>query len=163
MDMTPIDLLAVGEYYKKDAEQTYKKLKENAEDFLAGKNMADGTTSLESKLFGGEYRYGKTRAKSVVEFNVCDDEALAEWLEGNHGAALRYAMLNGADFGQYWFNFTGELPEGISRIECEEPARTTSPKLYKFDVNNVKEVLGIEQSFGEQLLGNPEKLLGDGR
>jgi hypothetical protein len=161
MELTPIDLLAVGEYYKKDADQTYKKLKENAEDYLASKRMSDGTTSIESKLFGGEFHYGKTRAKNVVEFHMCDEEALAEWLEANQDAAIRYAILNGADFGMYWFNLTGELPEGVSRVECEESARETPPKLYKFDVGNVRKALGIEQSFGEQLLGKPENLLED--
>lgn len=161
MELTPIDLLAVGEYYKKDADQTYKKLKENAEDYLASKRMSDGTTSIESKLFGGEFHYGKTRAKECVEYNICDEEDFEDWVNANCYPLSCFLKARVGTFAKEWFDETGEVPDGVSRVPFTEPARETPPKLYKFDVENVRKALGIEQSFGEQLLGKPENLLED--
>ena len=161
MEVTPIDKLAAYKAIKNQVDSAYKLAEQEAEDFLTYKRDTDGTTSLTSPVFGsdvGEYHYGKTRAKKVVEYALCDDVDFAEWLECNVDAAIGFAKLNASDLGRWWFDANGELPDGISRVEVEEPSKMTAPKFYKFNPSVVLEKLG-----GNMFEKVNELLLGDGR
>ena len=162
MDLTPIDVMGLAEYYLDDAKKAHRKAKEDAEDFLAAKRMSDGTTSLESPLFGGEYHYGKTRPKEVTEFKVANENDFEDWVYDNGYPLFRFLKARADSFCREWVEENGEVPAGIEAETYTEPARETPPKLYKFDVENVKRRLGIERSFSEQLESMASNLLGDG-
>lgn len=166
MQPTKIDKLLALKAVKSKVDEEYKLLEGECRQELLEAYEKDGTDRKTSPYFGpdaGKFSIKRIKGKKPetgVEFNMCDDEALAEWLESNHDAALRYAILNGADFGRYWFYFTGELPEGISRVEYEEPGTpdTLLAQVYSFKPDIVIEKLG-----GNLLEMTNELLLGDGR
>ena len=78
---TPIDKYFAAECVKREVDQVYKAAKADAEIYL-DEARENGQTALVSTFFGeeaGEYKRGKTRAKHVTEFNVCDTQDLEEW------------------------------------------------------------------------------------
>lgn len=134
----------------------------DAEDYLSAKEM-EGTASLVSPLFpgAGEYKRGKTRAKRVVEYNLTDRYELAAWMEKNRIEVESYVLAHAEQFGKWCVDEHGELPDGIERVEHEEPPKQTAPKLYRFDGEAVKERLA-EMAGGNVLAGANELLLSGG-
>ena len=165
METTKIDKLFALKALKRKVDEEYKLLEGECRQELLEAYAEDGTDRKVSPYFGsdaGKFSIKRTKAKppqTVVEFNLCDDELFAEWLEENHGAALRFAMLNAADMGMYWFNFTGELPEGISRIEVEEPGM---PEVLTAQIYSFKDDVVLEKLGGNLFEGANQLLLGDG-
>jgi len=160
MKANPIDKLAVYQAIKDKVDAATKLAKQEAEEFFYAKRDEDGTASLTSPMFGadaGEYHCGKTKAKKEVEYHLADDVDFAEWLEANQDAAIQFAKLNAADLGRWWFDSTGELPDGVSRVEVDIPSAVTAPKFYRFDPSVVEEKLGANLFEGADRL-----LLGDG-
>jgi len=148
------------EWLKKKVDAAHKEAKEQAIDDLATLTGELGVTEMTSTLFGpeaGNLKYSKVREKKVTEFNVIDECDLFEWIGDNPGATKLYARENKVAFAEWWFEQTGEVPDGVSRVEYVEPAKVGPAKLYKFDPDVV------EAKFGNNvLLGANELLLGDG-
>lgn len=155
-----IDRLIGLEWLKKRVDAAHKDAREHAVDDLAALTGELGVTEMTSTVFGpeaGSLKYSKTRAKKVVEFNMCDDYEFGEWLDSNQNAAVIFAQRDAGAFAQWWFEETGEVPDGISRVEYVEPAKAGPAKLYRFDASVVEEKLG-----GNLLASVNDLLLGDG-
>ena len=158
MAIKAIDRFIGLEWLKKKVDKEHKEAKEQAIDDLATLTGELGVTEMTSTLFGpgaGKVKYSQIRKKKVVEFNVTDEGEFAKWLDP--GDACEYVGQNAVEFAQWWFERTGEVPEGFSRVEYEEPAKVGPAKLYGFDADVVEEKLG-----GNLLAGMNELLLGDG-
>ena len=157
---TPIDEFAVAEALKKEIDAVHKQKKQDAEDYLAEMRDSIGTTSLEPTMFpgAGTYKYGQSRAKKEVEYNLCDKEDFDGWLATAKDATALFAASMPSEFGKWWFEMTGEIPDGISRVEVDIPPAATPPKFYKFDVQAVKDALGknLFQAANQLLLGDGE-------
>ena len=161
MTPNPIDRLIGLDAVKAGVDEQYKQAKEEADEYLANLRDTVGTTALTSPIFGpeaGEYKYGRSRAKKVVEFNVTDSCELLEWLGDNPTAACSYAAANAQAFGEWWLNETGELPDGVSRVEYEQPSTVTAPKIYRGDREVVMEKLSAHGG----LLAGANRLLMEG-
>lgn len=137
-----VDRLFAIESIKQKVDEAEKKARLDAEDYLAS---VESTSPVQiSEVFGpdaGEYKRGRTRARKDVKFNLADRDAFAEWLDDNPLSYAKYLLEHAEDFGQWWLEETGELPEGISRVEYEIPAGYTAPKIYKADYEHVRQVL----------------------
>lgn len=128
---------------------------------------ADGTDRRTSTYFGpdaGKFSLKRTKGKkggTVVEYNLADEEAFGDWLEEELKAALGFSMLNARELGRWWFEATGELPDGISRVEYAEEAEPDklSAQIYSFKPDMV---LGKLAEDGNFLEGANSFLLGDG-
>lgn len=156
---TAIDRYIGLEWLKKKVDAEHRRARLDAEDMLARKRQEDGAMELTSKAFGpeaGSYKYSKTRWKRVVEYHLADGGELRGWLESNPRAAAWFAMEHAEQFGEEWFGSTGECPEGMSRVEYEEPAKVGPPKLYGFDAG------AVESRIGKNLAEGLGLLLGDG-
>ena len=163
MRADPIDRLFLADYMKNEVDKQYKEAKAAAEDYLAMKR-AEGSASLTSTVFGeeaGEYRYSKIKAKTEIEYNECDPLGFDEWLEANILAARDYARANPAEFGEWFYERTGTLPDGISRLEVDVPARSGPPKISTQDRGVIEAWLkdGKKENVFEKV---NELLLGDG-
>lgn len=164
MEPTKIDKLFALKALKKKVDEEYKLLEGECREDLLEAYAQDGTDRKVSPFFGAEAgkfsikRSGGSEASTEDEFALDDDEALAEWLEANQGAAIRYAMLNAADFGAYWLHWSGEVPDGISLKRVEVPAQppTLSAQVYSFKPEVVIDKLG-----GNLLAGANALLLGE--
>ena len=161
MQPTPIDRYFAAECIKKEVDAAYKAAKEDAAVYL-DEAREDGKTSLISTYFGedaGEYKRGKTRAKTVVEYNVPDLAEFVYWCSENRIALEIYVKEHASEFGQWWFENTGELPDGISRVDYEEPPHLKAPQIYRYDHELIKQKLA---EGGNILEGANRLLLSDG-
>lgn len=155
----PITRYMAYECLYQEVSEGRKAAKLDAEDYLAEKE-SEGTASLVSPLFpgAGEYKRGKSRAKRIVEYNLTDRYELASWMNRNRLEVESYILAHAEDFGRWCVDEHGELPDGIARVEYEEPPKQTAPKLYRFDGGIVKERLA-ELAGGNVLEGANQLLL----
>ena len=161
MGPTPIDRYFAAKCVKAEVDKAYKEAEAEAIYYLDESREA-GKTSLISTYFGeeaGEYKRSKTRAKKVVEYNMTDMQTFNGWLYDNLDAMSAYICHNAKEFGEWWFEYTGELADGISRVEYEEPPHLKAPSIYRFDHDLVKAKLA---QGGNLLDGANQLLLSDG-
>lgn len=161
MTLTPIDRYFAAECVKREVDKVHKEAKAEAEAYL-DEARENGQTALVSTFFGedaGEYKRGKTRAKQVVEYNVCDIQELNAWLYDNLDAMSSFVCDKAIEFAQYWFEKTGELPEGTSRVYYDEPSKPKPPQIYRYDHDLVKATLA---DGGNLLVGANQLLLSGG-
>lgn len=160
MKLRSIDRRLFLEFVEQRAKKEKKDANDETVDELAELNEKFGATEITSTLFGpeaGRVKYSTTRKKKVVEFNLASADELREWVMDNQDAAMAYVLDHAQDFGREWFEKTGEVPEGVSRVEYEEPAKRGPAKLYGFNPEVIEEKLG-----GSLLAGMSGLLLGDG-
>lgn len=159
--ITPIDRYFAAKCVKKEVDAAYKEAETEAAIYL-DEAREEGKTSLISTYFGedaGEYKRGKTRKKTVVEYNVPDIEEFGFWCTENIAALMEYVKEHASEFGQWWFEATGEMPDGISRVDYEEPPKLKAPSIYRYDHELIKAKLAAG---GNLLEGANRLLLGDG-
>ena len=155
-----VDRLIAAKWVKDKVDAAYKEAEIAASSELAELCGENGTTEIACLTFpgAGTYKYSQTRRKTVVEWNLADQEELNAWLQSNKQAAIAYAFSAGSDFAKWWFERTGELPDGVARVEYEEPAKAGPPKLYKYDAEVVGDAF---ERMGGWLEGANRLLLGD--
>ena len=165
MEPTKIDKLFALKAVKKKIDEEYKLLEGECREELLEAYARDGVDRKISPFFGldaGKFsikRSGGKDAETVRDFELADDEKLAEWLESNHDAALRYAMLNAKDFARYWVNWSGEVPDGMEMTETHVEA---TPPTLSAQIFNFKDDVVLGKLGGNVLDGVNELLLGDG-
>lgn len=157
----PIDKYLAIDVLKAEVDGAHKQAKADADDFLADARDKMGVMGLTPQMLEGcgEYRYAATKAKKLAEYNVCDQEDFSEWKGLNPSAAWEYVAERFEDWAKWYFNRTGEVPDGVSRVEREVPAGYGPPKFYRVDAEKVKSILSDGVSFFE---GTSRLLLGDG-
>lgn len=169
--INPIDRLFAVEWMREKVKEAHRKATEDAEVYLA-EQTALGNRELFAPSFGedaGVYHYGKTREKEVVEYNLADWQSFTEWLEENQKACVQYILAHAVDFGTWWFEGdgdftgTGELPEGISRVQYVEPSHRTAAKIYRPNYDLMGEVFrgGYLNDTVQNMLGGADELPGD--
>lgn len=153
------------EWLKKEVDSAHKQAKLEAEEELAAKTRDEGVLEIASTYFGadaGTYKYSKTRKKTVTEYNLTDFSDLDAWLDANTGAAIGYALQDPQAFAKWWFEKTGEVPDGTSRVEYEEPAKRGPAKLYGFDAEVVESHVNTKYMEIVHALRGTGLMLGEG-
>lgn len=161
MNITPVDRYFAAEYVKHKADEVHKRLKVEAQIYL-DESREKGRPVLTSTYFGeeaGEYKRSKVRAKHIVEYNVCDAEALEDWINDNAYSVFLYAKANTEQFAKWLVEETGELPDGIARVEYDKPPSIGDPKIYGLNYELVEKRLSEN---GNIFAGANQLLLGDG-
>lgn len=72
-------------------------------------------------------------SREVVEYHLADWEGFGGWLDDNPMAMAKYLLAHAEEFGQWWLEETGELPDGISRVSYmtpDEPEHVNGTRLY---------------------------------
>ena len=162
-----IDALFALCWLKKKVDAAYKNAETEAAIYL-DEAREEGKTALVSTYFGeeaGEYKRGKTRKKRVTEYHVLDMRDLLEWLTGNIDAARSYACNNAIAFAQYWFDNTGEVPDGISRVEYDDLPKLKKPEIYRYNQEAIESKVlseGLPRVLAQTVGGDNVLLLGDG-
>ena len=154
---TPIDKYFAAECVKREVDQVYKDAKAEAEIYL-DEARENGQTALVSTFFGedaGEYKRGKTRPKHIVEFHLGDSQRLEDWVNDNTYTVFLFVKDFAEELGQWCMNNTGEIPDGITHVEYDEPPKPKSPQIYRYDHERVKKTL----SQGGNLLEGANRLL----
>ena len=149
----PIDKYFGIDCLKAEVDKAHKEAKQEAECFLAELRDSVGTMALTSPMFGpeaGEFKYGQTRAKKITEYNLASAEDFEDWVNDNAYGVFLYLKAHAAEFGEWWVNENGEVPDGISRVCYEQPPTTTTPKIYRQDREVVKAKLAANGGFFEE-------------
>ena len=166
MELDKKELLYFATAFKKKVDREWKELKSECDAEFLDEYRQSGNTKKQSLMFGkgaGSYYIPIKEAvppEEIANYALSDDEAFSEWLDANQDAAIRYAMLNAQDFARFWFNFTGELPDGTTRV-----AYTTdgTPEMPGTPTLKVKEDVVFEKMKEMGLLAEgTRRLLGDG-
>lgn len=160
--MNPIDVYVGMKALKGAVDDRFKIAEYDAADFFAEEEKK-GVKSLSSPMFGdsgGEYKRGKTKAKTVVEYELADWDDFSAWLYDNVDAMHEFCFKKAEEFAKDRVERHGELPDGIDRNEFQEPPKETGPKLYRFDQQGVVERIAqggnLFEKANELLLGDAE-------
>ena len=160
--MNPIDKMIGLKALKDAVNEEYKKAELDARDYFDDMEK-QGIKSVGSPLFGaagGEYHRGRTRAKTVVEYNLVDWDGFSNWLYANVDAMHRYCFAKAEAFAEDLVEKHGEIPDGVERVERQEPPSETAPKLYKYDRDGVLACIAqggnLFEKANELLLGDAE-------
>ena len=140
MEIKPnkIDKLFALEAVIKELSQERDMLKAECAEELLEAYEANGDTQRRSVYFGkgaGCFSVSFSKPKpgaEVVEYNLADKDAFGEWLDENPLSYAQYILDNASGFAQKWFEETGELPEGISRVSYmtpDEPEHVSGTRL----------------------------------
>ena len=144
-----------------------KLLEYECRDELLEAFKADGTDRRTSPFFGpdaGKFSVKRYKAKPAtvnVDYNVTDGGEFADWCADNVADLAEYVGAHATEFARWHFDATGELPDGIARVEYEEegePERL-SAQVYSFKPDIVLSKLAEGGNFLE---GANRLLLGDG-
>ena len=140
---TPIDRFFAAKCVKAEVDKVYKEAETEAAIYL-DEARDEGNASLISTYFGeeaGEYKRGKTRKKTVVEYYLENSAKLEKWVKDNPETIFCFAKDYCIELGQWCQLNTGEIPDGINRFEREEPPKLKSPQIYRYNHDLVKEKL----------------------
>lgn len=103
-----------------------------------------GAKTYDALLMGekvGSVTVKPDEPKPKTSFGVADYEALEDWYPGAEEAFWKFVVANLADFAEFWFLNTGEVPPG-----CEIKTVTPEPKeptvTLRIDGKKVADVLG---------------------
>ena len=133
-----IDKLFALEAVIKELSQERDILKAECAEELLDSYEKNGDTQRRSVYFGkgaGCFSVSFSKEKpsvEAVEYNLADKDAFADWLDENPIAYARYMLENASEFGEWWLNETGELPDGISRVSymtAYEPEHVSGVRL----------------------------------
>lgn len=158
---TPIDRFFAAKCVKAEVDKVYKEAETEAAIYL-DEARDEGKTSLISTYFGedaGEYKRGKTRKKTVVEYYLENSAKLQDWVKENPYTMFLFAKDFAPELAQWCVTNMGEIPEGIRRFEYDEEPKLKSPQIYRYDHELVKAKLA---QGGNILEGANRLLLGDG-
>lgn len=150
-------LFAIKAIEKKLVEER-KQLESDAKLEMAQDYADSGVTQKRSVMFGkeaGTLSYIPPKDEEQIEWLISDWTALGEWLAKDPKAAEKYIFAHAQDFGQWWLDETGEIPDGIRR----NTYTTTKPGSARLAV---KEDVVISQLGGNLFEAANQLLLGDG-
>lgn len=114
-----VDRLFALKAVEKRLVEERKELEADVKQELAGDYAESGVTQRRSVMFGkeaGTLSYIPPKDEDRVEWNLADWTALAEWLANDPKVAEQYIFANFQDFGEWWLEQTGEVPDGIARV-----------------------------------------------
>lgn len=159
MEPNNTDKLMLLEYIKREVAGLYDEVRADAKSDLETLNESQGVTELISPFFGasaGKFKMKYGKAKTVVDYELADEEAFAAWMVDNQSLLFAYMKQHVAEFAKSMLEEYGELVGGIKRTERVEPERVIGSQIYSFKPE------AIEAKLGENLLADfSQRLLGD--
>ena len=160
-----VDRLFCIKWLKDRVDKEYKAAEAAASDELAKLNAEVGAKVIEAQAFpgAGEYKYSTTKAKEIEQHGLADAGELAEWVTANAPVVAEWMASEAGkyaeQFSKWWFAITGEVPDGMTRVVYQEPAKIGAPKVYRFNAEPVQQYF---ETHGGWLEGASTLLLGDG-
>lgn len=118
--MNNTDKLFALKAFEKRVKAEREELEAGVRQELLEQYERGGGDRMRSKFFGNEagtYTYTPPSEVEAVEWNLCDWTALAEWLAKNPKAAEQFVYAHFEQFGSWWLDRTGEVPDGIARVK----------------------------------------------
>lgn len=172
MDQSNIEKLAFAQaVYQAAAEMVGTKqpgnLRGEADDYYKGLYQMTGAKSFDVRI--GDDKVGTfsltvskpTESAERTDFEVYDGAALNAWAtaDGDHGIGKAFLMAHIRDFARFYFEATGELPDGCHQVTTVVPGEAggevtrTSLRIDRESVIN---------ALGNRLAASSAALLGGG-
>lgn len=170
MQFTRIDTLFAAKAISKEIDRRVKKLEDEVKAAFVDEYKSGGSDRKRSRIFGNKAGYltikeGKP-SERVTKFQLVDVQEATDWMDAAKPDTDSFAQDNLELFCKWWFEHTGECPDGCTVINYDsEPGEPTAILTVK-----EKEVLPILVENGElpgevnQLLFGEanQRMLGDG-
>lgn len=159
---TKFDVLVAARATEKEFAKRVKALETEVKQEFMDRYRADGTDRMRSTVFDSKAAWmtlkGGKPSERVTRFQVNDMQEVIDWMDENRPETDSFARDNLAQFAQWWFEHTGECPDGCSVITYDSEPVEPVPVL------TVKEakVLPALQDNPSMLADVNVLLLGDG-
>ena len=162
MQPTAIDNLFAAKAVSKEIDKRVKELEDEVKAEAIADYKSGGSDRKRSRIFGNKAGYltikeGKP-SERVTRFQLVDVQEATDWMDGAKPDTDSFAQDNLELFCKWWFERTGECPDGCTVIAYEtEPGEPTA-------ILSVKEkvVLPMLMENGELFGEVNQLLLGDG-
>lgn len=158
---TNVDLLFAAKAVSKEINSRVKALEDEVKAEFLEEYERDGTDRKRSPMFGKEagwltMKEGKP-SEHVTRFQVDDPQKVIDWMDRERPETDSFAQDNLEMFAKWWFEHTGEKPDGCSLFEYDTEPGQPTPAL------TVKEKVVLPLLKDNALSGHVnELLLGDG-
>jgi len=119
MEVKKVDKLFALKAVEKRVKTEREELEAEVRNDLISQFAESGNDRMRSPYFGndaGTYTYIPPKDEEMTEWNLADWSKLADWLAKDPKAAEQFIFANFEQFGKWWLEQTGEVPEGIARV-----------------------------------------------
>lgn len=130
MEPTKMDYLAAAKAVSKEINSRVKALEDECKAEFLAEYKATGTDRKRFPLFGNKAGYMGIRegkpSEKVTRFQMVDPQEVIDWMDENRPETDSFAQDNLAQFAQWWFEHTGECPDGCTVVTYDsEPGEPT--------------------------------------
>jgi len=159
---TKLDVLFAAKAAGKEINNRIKALEDEVKAEFMEEYEQGGTDRKRSTVFGKEAGYltmkeGKP-SEHVTRFQVDDPQKVVDWMDYVKPETDSFASDNLEMFAKWWFEHTGEMPDGCTLFEYDTEPTKPTPML------SVKEKVVIPMLKANNVLSGEvnQLLLGDG-
>ena len=159
---TKFDVLVAARATEKEFAKRVKALENECKEEFIENYKANGTDRMRSTVFDGKAAWmtmkGGKPSVPATKFQLNDPDLFVDWMDAQKPETDSFAQDNMAQFAEWWFNKTGECPDGCVVINYDTEPVEPTPAL------TVKEALVLPAlQANPNLLGEVNTLLlGDG-
>lgn len=160
--MDKFEVLFAAKAAEKEVHKRVSALEDECKAEILEQYRTEGVDRRRSKVFDGKSAYITVQeglpSEEATRFDVVDMQALIDWMDETKPDTDCFAADNLAQFAQWYFNATGEVPEGCTLLRYMTEPKPPIAKLV------VKEKPVLEALKEKALLAGEvnQLLLGDG-
>ena len=130
---TKFDVLVAAKAMEKEISKRVKELESECKAEFKERFKADGTDRMRSTVFDPKAAYmtmrGGKPSETVTRFQMNDAQAVIDWMDEARPDTDSFATDNLAQFAQWWFEHTGECPDGCTVMTYETEPTEPTPAL----------------------------------
>ena len=158
---TKLDMLFAAKAVSKEIDARVKALEKECRTEMLAEYLESGNDRKRSPMFCKEAGYlgvqeGKP-SEHVIRFQLNDLDAFTDWMDKTKPETDTFAQANMAQFAEFWFNQTGECPEGCTIINYETEPGEPIVKLIvkeKIILPMLQENIALSGEVNQLLLGD---------
>lgn len=155
--MSKLDTLFAAKAVSKEINRRVRALEEECKSDFVEEYRRNGTDRMRSAVFGKEAGWLTMKdgrpSEHVTVFQMVDEREVIEWMDEARPETDGFATDNLAQFCQWWFEHTGECPDGCTVISYDTEPTEPTPVLV------VKEAKVLPKLKGNALAGEVNQLL----
>ena len=130
---TKFDVLVAAKATEKEFSKRVKALENECKEEFVANYKATGNdrkrpTAFDSKAAWMTMKGGKP-SEHVVKFQMYDAGEMTDWMDENKPDTDSFAQANLAEFALWWFETTGECPDGCTVVEYDSEPVDPTPAL----------------------------------
>lgn len=136
---TKFDVLVAAKATEKEFAKRVKALENECKAEFMERFKADGTDRMRSTVFDPKAAFmtmrGGKPSETVTRFQMVDAQSVINWMDEARPETDSFATDNLAQFAQWWFERTGECPDGCTVITYDTEPVDPTPALTVKEAN----------------------------